>query len=274
MEPPASTEGTGQTAGAGPTDPSDPTDPTTGPTGPTDPTAASPAATTDAVGWEPGVPSLRDHLPSIIGGAVVPLAVYYLVRKHVHSDAQALIIAGVFPAAWILIQFVRQRRVDPVGAIVLAGFAVGIITSTILGGNAYVLKVRDSAFTVVFGLVCLLSLLLPGRPAIFYVGRYLSAGNEPDKVAAFNLLHDLPIGRHVFRVLTAVWGVGLIIEASTRLVLAAVLPTGIFLAASPAISAVCLGSMFLFTVQYTKRTRALSLALSDDGGAPPTIPLA
>jgi hypothetical protein len=255
MEPPAATEGTG-TEGAGDA-------------------AESPApeAPPDTPDWEPGVPPLRDLLPSIIGGAVVPLAVYYLVRKHVHTDAQALIIAGVFPAAWIVIQFVRQRRVDPVGAVVLAGFAVGIATSTLLGGNAYVLKIRDSAFTVVFGLVCLVTLLTPGRPAIFYVGRYLSAGNDPDKVAAYDQLHDLPAGRHAFRVLTAVWGVGLIIEASSRLVLAAVLPTGIFLAASPTLSAVCLGSMFLFTVQYTKRTRRLALALEENGGGSPTIPL-
>jgi hypothetical protein len=31
--------------------------------------------------------------------------------------------------------------------------------------------------------------------------------------------------------------------------------------------------MFLFTVQYTKRTRRLALALEENGGGSPTIPL-
>jgi hypothetical protein len=223
--------------------------------------------------WEPGVPSLRNLLPSILGGAVVPLAVYYLVRDHVHSDAQALIIAGLFPAAWIVVQFVRQRRIDPVGAVVLFGFAVGVLTSTLLGGNAYVLKARDSAFTALFGIVCLVSLCTRGRPAIFFVGRYLSAGNDPAKVAAYDELHTLPTGERAFRVLTAVWGVGLLIEAGSRLVLAATLHTGVFLAVSPAISAVCLGSMFAFTVRYSNRSRRRGEALLEEGQSYPSVPL-
>jgi hypothetical protein len=233
---------------------------------------ASEAVPTPAT-WEPGVPSLRTLLPSIVGGAVVPLAVYYLVRDHVHSDAQALIIAGLFPVAWITVQFIRQRRIDPVGAVVLFGFAVGVLTSTLLGGNAYVLKVRDSAFTVLFGLVCIITLFTHRRPAIFYVGRFLSAGNDPEKVAAYDQLHDLPTGERTFKVLTAVWGIGLMIEASTRLVLAAVLHTGIFLAVSPIISAVCLGGLFAFTVRYSNRARRLGAALLEEGQAYPSVPL-
>jgi hypothetical protein len=220
--------------------------------------------------YEPGVPSLRDHLPSIIGGAVVPLGVYYLVRRHVHSDVQALIIAGLFPVAWIIIQFVRQRRIDFIGAIVLLGFAIGVLASTLLGGNAYVLKARDSAFTAIFGLVCLASLLSRRRPAIFYVGRFLSAGNEPEKVAAYDQLLDLPSGEHTFRVLTLVWGIGLLIEASTRLVLAAFLPTGVFLGVSPVISVICIGAMFAFTVRYSNGVRRRATALMDPESPPPT----
>jgi hypothetical protein len=222
--------------------------------------------------WVPGVPSLRDLWPSIVGGAVVPLGVYYLVRKHVHSDAQALIIAGVPSVLWIVVQLIRQRRVDPVAAVVLFGFAVGVITSTLLHGNAYVLKARDSVFTALFGIVCLVTIFTHKRPAIFYVGRFLSAGNDPDKIAAFNDLHDLPTGEHTFKVLTIVWGIGLLIEASTRLVLAKVLVTGVFLAVSPVISAICLGSMFAFTVRYSNRARRLGESLLEEGQSSPPVP--
>lgn len=223
--------------------------------------------------WEPGVPSLRTLLPSVIGGAVVPLTVYLLVRHSVRSDAQALIIAGFFPAAWIVFEFTRDRRIDPIGAIILFGFAVGVITSTLLGGNAYVLKARDSALTAVFGIVCLVTLYTHKRPAIFYVGRFLSAGNDPEKVAAYDQLHNVPTGERTFRVLTAVWGVGLLTEASIRLVLAKVLHTGVFLAVSPMISAVCIGGMFAFTVRYSNRAQQRGAALLEPGQVYPSVPL-
>ncbi len=223
----------------------------------------------------PGPPSIRDLLPSIIFGAAVPLLAYNLVRHHVHSDAQALIIAGLFPVAWIIFGFARTRQIDPIGAIVLIGFAIGVITSTALGGNSYVLKARDSAFTAVFGLICIVSVFTKGRPAIFFVGRYLSAGNDPEKKAAYDELHDMPTGQRTFRVLTVVWGVGLLIEASARLFLAdsAVLATNVFLAVSPIVSAVCIGSMFAFTIVYERRARAQSAALLAERPDTASIPL-
>ena len=147
------------------------------------------------VRWTPGVPSVKELLPSLVFGAAVPIAVYFAVRSHVHTDAQALIIAGsvlgrVDPHP------VRRASasVDFVGAIVLFGFAVGVVSSTLLGGNAYVLKVRDAFFTALFGIACIVTIYTHDRPALFYVGRYLSAGNDPSKVAAYNELHDIPIG--------------------------------------------------------------------------------
>jgi hypothetical protein len=90
------------------------------------------------------------------------------------------------------------------------------------------------------------------------VGRFLSTGNEPDRVTAYNELHDLPGGERTFKILTGVWGAGLMLEASSRLVLAAFIPTGVFLAISPVITGVCVGGMFLFTIRYANRARRLA----------------
>ncbi|HWD56043.1 MAG TPA: VC0807 family protein [Acidimicrobiales bacterium] len=205
--------------------------------------------------WTPGVPSVKEHLPSIVFGAAVPIAVYFSVRSHVNTDTQALIIAGSFSVAWILIQFARQRRIDFVGAIVLSGFVIGVASSTLLGGNSYVLKVRDAFFTAIFGIACIVTIYTHDRPALFYVSRYLSAGNDPSKLAAYNQLHDIPIGRHTFRVLSVVWGIGLVIEASFRMTLAESLHTSAFLAVSPFITATVIGGLFAFTVVYSKRAQ-------------------
>ena len=84
-------------------------------------TERRPAPPPSAAAWLPGIPSVREHLPSLIFGAALPIGVYFLVRSHVHTDAQALIVAGCFSVGWIILQFVRQRTVDVVGAAVLVG---------------------------------------------------------------------------------------------------------------------------------------------------------
>ncbi len=204
-------------------------------------------------GRHPLLPSVREHLPSVAFGATLPVGAYFLVRGHLNTDTAALIVAGSISVAWILLQFVRQRRLDAVGGVVLLGFVVGVATSTMLGGNSYMLKVRDAFFTALFGVACIVTLFTHDRPALFYVGRYLSAGRDPDRLSAFDRIHELPSGRRTIRVLSVVWGVGLVVEASLRLALADVLTTGVFLAVSPFVTAGTLGALFGFSVLYVKR---------------------
>ncbi|HVX69226.1 MAG TPA: VC0807 family protein [Mycobacteriales bacterium] len=221
--------------------------------------------------WEPGPPSPRAFVPSVIGGAIVPLTVYYTVRHHVSSDQRALIIAGVFPAAWIVWQWVRTRRLDPIGAIVLFGFLVGVGVSELMHGNAFVLKVRDSAFTVTFGVACLVS-LLGNRPMMFHIGKAMSAGEDLRRRAAYDELWEISQARRVFRVITVVWAVGLILEASARIVLAAALSTGVFLALSPVIAFVAFGGLGVFTGVYSARSRRLGEAeLAEQGLVFPSV---
>ena len=239
---------------------------------PATPLAPEPPAPSDP-SWRPGIPSLRQHLPSLVWGVALPIGVYFVVRNHVHTDAQALIVAGGFSVSWVVLQFVRRRRADLVGGVVLLGFAVGVVSSTLLGGNEYVLKVRDAGFTALFGVICIVTLFTHDRPALFYVGRYLSAGSDQAKVSAFDRLHEEPTGRHAFRVLSVLWGLGLVVEAGTRMVLADVLPTGTFLAVSPFVTAGVLGSLFAFTAVYSKRAPLEALAFvarTETDGPPPS----
>ena len=210
--------------------------------------------------WEPGAPSLRAMAPSTIFGAVIPLAVYYVVRRHVSNDATALVIAGAFPAAWVLVEFARKRTLDAIGSITLFGFLAGIAVSYALGGNAFVLKIRDSAFTALFGLACLVSLAWH-RPMMFHLGKALSAGDDHDRRTAYDELFALPTARRTFAIITAAWGVGLLVEAFARVVLAVALPTGTFLAVSPVIGGVFFGGLFIFTLRYSKQARIRGEAL-------------
>ena len=229
--------------------------------------------TTRMSDWEPGAPSLRAMAPSMVFGALIPLGVYYAVRPHVTGDAPALAIAGAFPAGWVLVEWARNRRLDAIGSITLFGFLAGIVTSYLLGGNAFVLKVRDSAFTALFGITCLASLTMH-RPLMFHLGKALSAGHDPQRRAAYDELFTLPTARRTFQIITSVWGVGLILEAAARIVLAVALPTGEFLAVSPVIGAVFFGGLFVFTLRYSRVARARGEALLADTGLNyPAVPV-
>lgn len=223
--------------------------------------------------WEPGAPSLRAVAPGLVGGGLVPLAVYYSVRSHVHGDATALMIAGAPAAAWVAVQWARVRRIDPIGAITLFGFLAGIVASVLLGGSAFVLKVRDSAFTCLFGLLCLAS-LVRRRPLMFYIGRTLSAGGDRARLEAYDALWEMPTGARTFRIITCAWGFGLMAEAGLRVVLAVLLPTGPFLAASPVLAAVVIGGLFAFTVWFSRRARRIGeAAFAAEGFRYPSVAL-
>lgn len=215
--------------------------------------------------WEPGAPSFRAMAPGVIGGAVVPLGVYYAVRSHTGGDAAALMIAGAPAAVWVAAEWFRRRRIDPIGSIVLFGFIAGILASMALGGSAFVLKVRDSVFTAGFGAACLASLGWR-RPLMFFMGRALSAGDDPQKLAAYEELWAMPTAPRTFRIITAAWGFGLIAEAVARVGLATALPTGPFLAVSPVLGGLTIGSLFAFTVWFSKRARRVGEALFAESG--------
>ena len=224
-----------------------------GPDEDTEPAVAYPSDPRD--GWEPGAPALRALAPSVIGGALIPLGVYYAVRHQVHGDATALAIAGIPAAGWVGLTWLRRRKLDPIGAVVLFGFIAGLLISAALGGNAFVLKVRDSVFTGLFGIACLASIRFLPRPLMFYIGRALSAGEDPVKMQTYDQLWEIEPARRVFAIITMVWGFGLMSEAAIRITMAAVLPTGEFLAASPALAACAFGAMFAFTMWYTRLAR-------------------
>lgn len=206
-------------------------------------------------GWEPGAPELRSLVPSAIGGGVVPVAVYFAVRPAFRSDAPALALAGVPAAAWVALGWVRRHRVDPIGMITLVGFVAGLLASAALGGNAFVLKVRDSAFTAALGLACLTSLVARRRPVMFFLGRALSAGDDPERLSLYDELWTLAPARAMFRFVTLLWGVGLLVEAAARVVLAVSVPTGAFVVCSPVLAAVVIGGLTVFTVWFTRFAR-------------------
>ena len=208
------------------------------------------------------VPNLRLLAPNLLVAGVFPIIAYALVRPHVSSDATGLALVLVFPVAEIVFERLRRGRFEPIGIIALIGISLGLIGAVAFNGNATLLKVRESVLTGAFGLVCLLSLAAP-RPAMFYMGRMFATGGDPERTAEFNELWTLPTVPRRFRIVTLVWGIGLVGEAVFRTVLAFSIPTQTFLIISQIVNWVVLGALLWYSFASNRKGEQQVLALLD-----------
>ena len=141
---------------------------------------------------------------------------YSLLRSAGLSSVSALVLSGAFPALGIAVGVARDRRVDAIGVLVLAGIAVGTVLG-LVSGNARLVLVEGSVPTAVFGLLCLGS-LWSRRPLIFRFALEFMGADTP-RGRDFEGLWRYPGFRHAFRLFTVVWGVAYLAEAAARVVI-------------------------------------------------------
>src|ERR1035441_1444854 len=82
---------------------------------------------------------------------------------------------GLFESAWA-----QEQVIGAAGSLAplqTLAYAAACTEQVRLGCAVFVLKVRDSAFTALFGVACLGS-LAASRPMMFVIGRSLSAGDD------------------------------------------------------------------------------------------------
>ncbi len=163
----------------------------------------------------------------------------------------ALAAAALFPAASIVISWIRHRRPDFVGMAVLA---------TIMGGIAVALLIDDPRFAVlkaapgfgVFGIACLLSLGRP-RPLMFYVSRQFNAGGDAAKAAAWTARLENPGFGRAMRRLTIVWGSAALLEAIFGIAAAFLLPPAVALVIEPVLGIGTVAGLLTWTAAFARR---------------------
>jgi hypothetical protein len=191
---------------------------------------------------------------SILINGALPFIIYTALTNYTSlSNYLALVLTGVPSFIDSIVGIIRRKRMDILAGIVLAGIAVSLILIA-LGGSPKVYLVRESFFTVALAIAYLISLLFP-RPLAFYFARHFSTGNRADNVAWFNTLWQYRQFRHTMRVITLVWGIGLLLEAAIRTYLVIVLSTAQFLIVSPFVFYGFLGAIMLWTFLYSMRGR-------------------
>jgi hypothetical protein len=200
------------------------------------------------------LPSLRHVAPQLVVSGLLPVIVYPIVRAHVSTDVEALVIVAMLPFGDVVFERSHRHRVEPIGLLSLSGILLSVLVATCLHGDATVLKVRESAVSALFGIVCLASLVAP-RPLLFYVSRAFASGGDPRQSEAFDEDWSLPTVPRRFRTATAVWGVGLVSEATLRCVLAVTLPTEAFLVTTQFLSWAVYGTLMWWTFAYIRSSK-------------------
>jgi hypothetical protein len=198
-----------------------------------------------------------------IGG---PLLAYSLLRSAGFSLVTALILSGVLPAAGVIIGISRHRRADAVGIMVLTGIVAGAVIG-LISHNAKLVLDEASVPTAVFGLLCLGSLGLSKpvmyRLALEFTGPDTTQGRE---LVSFWRHHEF---RHLFRVITVVWGTAFVAEAAAGIALVQHTTAGTALALSNVLPFPVAGALIAWTVGYGRyhRRKGERLAAAQARGA-------
>ena len=174
----------------------------------------------------------------VIFDVAAPLVAYKVLRSAGLSAVSALLLSGVFPALGVTIGAIRNRRLDAVGALVLTGIVVG----TLLG----------------------LVSLWARHPLMFSVVREFTGPDTAKGQEMTRLWHHEQAFRRDFRVVTAVWGVGFLIEAALRIVIVYNVSTGTALAISKVMPFLFGGIVSAWTLAYGayRKKQAVRMAIA------------
>jgi hypothetical protein len=194
----------------------------------------------------------------LLVNGVLPFVIYTLADKRL-GDVGALIASSVPPIGWSIVQFVRSRTVDAVSVLVLTGIALSLVALW-GGGGAKFLQLRENLVTGVIGLIFLGSAAI-GRPLIYYLARAgMRRQGQSGQLADFETMRDSPLFKRTMRVMTLVWGFGLVARTALAAILVFSVSIPTYLAIHPILGYATMGGLGGWTLFYARRAQALGRA--------------
>ncbi len=199
-------------------------------------------------------PSLRAMVPDLVVDGALPAIAYQVLTRYGVAVVPALTAGAIFPVANIVRKFIVTRSLDLIGAIVLVFLAIGVVSS-LLSGNVLFVLVKESFITGLVGLLFLSSLLWK-RPIIFYLARQVMEAGGAERLAWWDGLWERARFRRTMRLMTTVWGVGYVIEASIRVVCALTMTPGTVVILSPIMGIGTTVGLIVWTRRYGQIVQA------------------
>lgn len=211
-------------------------------------------------------PGFLAILRSLLWDVGLSLAAYFVAHWLGADDYVALLAGSVVALARVLYVAARSRKFDIFAAVMLGVFLVGLGLS-FLTGDAKFLLIKESFATGIAGLAFIVSCFV-GRPLIYHAALRMQEG-DPARAAEFERKwSDLPEFRHNFRIMSTVWGAGLLFDAVARIPLVLTLSTSAAVGASTALFIATMVLLSLWNVRFVKRIQARAAAREAEAATP------
>jgi hypothetical protein len=188
---------------------------------------------------------------------LLPFVVYMSCESRL-GPARALMAAAVPPLVWVIIEFVRRRRIDALSILVLAGVGLSLLVF-VGGGSIRFLQLREKLVTALAGLVFLGSAAI-GHPLMYQLGRAAIRRRNPTGFGDFEALKENLHFRRTMMTLTLVWGSALVTEAALATVLVFTFSVRQYLLMGPALGYATMGAVGCWSFLYVRRQGRKALA--------------
>jgi hypothetical protein len=224
--------------------------------------AGDAAAATDRVG-------LRPVLLGMLWDIGLSVGAYYLCRALGASTYVSLLVGTLVAGVRVAYVALRARSFDPFAGFMVGVFGIGLILSFLTGDDRFLLA-KDSFGTGAAGLAFLGSCVI-GRPLIYYAAQRVAAPTARAREEwAARWATSAPF-RRTFVVLSAGWGLGLIVEALVRVVLVYLLPVDVMAGLSSVLGIAAFALLITWNMWYVRRAqargRAAAAAATNAGAA-------
>ena len=195
----------------------------------------------------------RQLVTQLLFELAIPLGSYYGLRALGVGQWPSMVIGGGLLLPWIAYGIVKRRRLETMAVFTLSLVVVGTVLSLVTG-SPRVLMIRDSWLTAAIGF-WILGTLLVGRPFMMTASRGIVIAKVGEAgLADWEAQWDKDaVFRHHLRLITAVWGSGLLLDAVLRVVLAYTIPIDSFPLTSTVMWLVLLGGLLGFHNWYLNR---------------------
>lgn len=182
---------------------------------------------------------------TLVINGLIPWGVYVWLSPYV-GGLTALSIATLIPLVDNIVHFAKHRILDVFGGLMLMSFILSFIM-ILLGGSEKILLLRESMITGVVGIVFLGSLVV-GKPLIYYIASRFTT------ITHFEQKWENTYFRKVIRNITLIWGVLLVLEACTKIVMVYELSVIQVLALSSIVFYSFMGVAIGATILYRRRS--------------------
>lgn len=189
---------------------------------------------------------LKNLLPKVIINWLVPLLLYMLLHDTFSSDTADLAVAGVIPAIWTIVLWLLRRQINWIGVITILGLFVAIVVSELSGGGSLPLKLYHPIISGAVGLIFIISVVIR-KPLMILLLKKFKVG-DPERFS------NPEVNRKV-TIVTAMFGVVLLLDAMIHVIMALSISTGAYLIMSKIVTIIALVILF-FTSKWVMRHNA------------------